>query len=95
MDCPEVLGFIDDYYDEVISDDLHIEIDKHLGTCYNCNSVYKEMNNYFQQLKDFSHLLDKPTTLQEDIFHELTGETKEPVEEVKPKKNPFKFFKRS
>jgi|GEM_PF-4353160 len=93
MGCEEVFGFIDDYYDDLLSDDLRILIDKHLGECYKCNTSYNEMSNYFQQLKTFSNIIDKPTTLQNEIIEELTGE--KPKEEIKPKKSAFGFFKRT
>lgn len=93
MDCSKVLEYIDDYYDEVLSEESRIEIDKHLGECFNCRTAYNEMNNYFTLMRTFSQILELPSTLQNEINEEFT--TEKPVSEVKPKKKGFSFFKRS
>lgn len=92
MDCKEIIKAIDDYFDDFLSDDDRIVIDKHLGQCFQCNIVYTNMNNYFQQLKNFSSLIEKPISLQAEINDELYGE--KPPEEIKPKKSGFRLFKR-
>lgn len=93
MDCSKALELIDDYYDEILSEDLRIDIDKHLGECFNCRTTYNEMNNYFFQLRSFAQVLELPSSLQNEITEEFT--TEKPIEEIKPKKKGFSFFKKS
>lgn len=92
MLCDQIQNMINDYYDDLLSEDDRIEIDRHLGTCFHCSVSYQEMNNYFEQLKNFSMSIEKPTGLLKDINAELTGE--KPPEQTKSPKSLFGFFKK-
>ena len=39
MNCEELIGYLSDYIDRNLSDELQAEAQEHLATCHNCHVV--------------------------------------------------------
>ena len=88
MKCSNIKEYLTDYLDGVLTPELQLEVEKHLGNCESCLDEVNQLKNLFGDISEVE--FEKPDESLRDNFYTMLAREKLRVQKHK---KSIKYYK--